>query len=105
MKKKKLQIIYIEFLDHMSLSNLWQSYDEFERDCEIKEPCWAVGFLEKEDNVAYYLSTMKSPTECGSGHVILKSACTYVKKMPQKSVFRGIQYIKQNLLIEDPLNL
>ena len=104
MKKKKLQIIYIEFLDHMSLSNQWQSYDDFEKDCEII-PCWAVGFLEKEDNVAYYLSTMKSPTELGSGHVILKSTCTYIKKMPQKSVFRGIQYIKKNILIEDPLNL
>lgn len=104
MKKEKISIIYVEFLDHMSLPNAWQSFDEFERDCEIQH-CWAVGFLEKEDNVAYYLSTMKSNTELGSGHVILKSACTYIKKIPQKSFFRGIEHIKDNLLVEDPLNL
>ena len=104
MKKNKLTIIYLEFLDHSSLTNLWQSYEEFEKDCAI-EPCWAVGFLEKEDQVAYYISTMKSSTELGSGHIILKSTCTYVKKIGQKSIFRGIEHIKDNLLVEDPLNL
>tara|TARA_X000001382_G_scaffold67151_2_gene46660 strand:+ start:399 stop:713 length:315 start_codon:yes stop_codon:yes gene_type:complete len=102
MKKTKLTIIYLEFLDHSSLSNLWQSYEEFEKDCVI-EPCWAIGFLEKEDSVAYYISTMKSNTELGSGHVILKSTCTYVKKIPQKPVFKGIEHIKKKILIEDPL--
>tara|TARA_R100000654_G_scaffold11904_2_gene25887 strand:+ start:3859 stop:4173 length:315 start_codon:yes stop_codon:yes gene_type:complete len=104
MKKTKLTIIYLEFLDHSSLTNLWQTYEEFEKDCEI-EPCWAVGFLEKEDSVAYYISTMKSSKELGSGHTVLKSACTYVKKIPQKPVFKGIEYIKSRILVENPLIL
>tara|TARA_E500000318_G_C3515224_1_gene194038 strand:+ start:111 stop:425 length:315 start_codon:yes stop_codon:yes gene_type:complete len=104
MKHKKETIIYLEFLDHSSTSNLWQTEEEFNEDCII-EPCKAIGFLEKEDNLAFYISTMKSRGEKGSGHVILKSACTYIKKIPQKTFFKSIEHINSKLLIDTPLNL
>lgn len=104
MKQKKETIIYLEFLDHSSTSNLWQTEEEFNEDCII-EPCKAIGFLEKEDNLAFYISTMKSRGEKGSGHVILKSACTYIKKIPQKTFFKSIEHINSKLLIDTPLNL
>jgi len=50
-----------------------------------------VGFLEFEDDKAYYLSTMRSSTDLGSGHTILKSCVTYVKKYPKKPVLKPIQ--------------
>jgi hypothetical protein len=104
MIKKFETIIYLEFLDHSSTSNLWQTEEEFNEDCEI-EPCKAIGFLEKEDNLAFYVSTMKSRGEKGSGHVIIKSACTYIKKIPQKTFFKSIEHIKDNILIDTPLTL
>ena len=104
MPKKFETIIYLEFLDHSSTSNLWQSEDEFNQDCEI-ESCKAIGFLEKEDNLAFYVSTMKSRGEKGSGHVILKSACTYIKKIPQKTFFKSIEHINKGVLIDTPLKL
>ena len=104
MAKEFETIIYLEFLDHSSTSNLWQSDEEFNEDCEI-EPCKAIGFLEKEDNLAFYISTMKSRGEKGSGHVILKSACTYIKKIPQKTLFKTIKDLNKNILIDTPLKI
>ena len=103
MKPKSETIIYLEFLDHSSTTNAWQTYEEYSEDCKI-ELCTAVGFLEKEDRIAFYLSTMKSSTELGSGHIILKSTVTYVKKIPIKSHFKGTEYLNKKILIEDPLN-
>ena len=102
MKKNFETIIYCEFLDHSSTSNLWQSDEEFKEDCKI-DPCKVIGFLEGEDSLAYYISTMKSLNEKGSGHVILKSTCTYVKKMPQKTLFKSIEHLKDKILIDTPL--
>jgi hypothetical protein len=48
---------------------------------------------------------MKSKGEKGSGHVILKSACTYIKKIPQKTFFKSIEHINSKILIDTPLNL
>ena len=87
MKQLTETIIYLEFLDHTSLTNIWQTKEEFNADCKI-EPCYVVGFLEKEDDTAFYLSTMKSSTEMGSGHIILKSTVTYSKKYPQKPILK-----------------
>jgi hypothetical protein len=101
MKQKSETIIYLEFLDHSSTTNAWQSYEEYNEDCKI-EPCKAIGFLEKEDKLAFYLSSMKSSTELGSGHIILKSAVTYVKKFTQKSDFKGIEHILSSVLVEYP---
>ena len=101
-KQKSEIIIYLEFLDHSSTTNAWQSYDEYNQDIRIV-PCSVIGFLEKEDSLAYYLSTMKSTDELGSGHVILKSTVVYMKKIPQKTRFKGIQYLKKNILVENPL--
>lgn len=104
MKQKTETIIYLEFLDHSSTTNAWQSYEEYNEDCKI-EPCRAIGFLEREDKLAFYLSTMKSSSELGSGHIILKSAVTYTKKIPLKSNFKGIQHIFNKILIESPLKV
>lgn len=92
MKAKLDTIIYLEFLDHSSLTNAWQTREEFESDCCI-EPCRVVGFYEKEDKDAFYLSTMKSETELGSGHIILKSTVTYSRKIPLKSILKGVQHL------------
>jgi len=92
MKPKDDTIIYLEFLDHSSLTNGWQTQEEFDKDCVI-EPCRVVGFIEKEDKDAYYLSTMKSLIEKGSGHIILKSTVIYTKKIPLKSILKGIQHL------------
>lgn len=102
MKQKSETIIYLEFLDHSSTSNAWQTYEEYNQDSRIV-PCSVIGFLEREDRLAYYLSTMKSTDELGSGHVILKSTVVYMKKIPQKTRFKGIQYLKGNILVENPL--
>lgn len=83
-------IIYLKFLDHSSGSNTWLSKEEFKQECIIEE-CEVVGFLESEDDKAYYLSTMRSSTDLGSGHVILKSTVTYAKKYPKKPVLKPIQ--------------
>ena len=83
-------IIYLKFLDHSSGSNTWLSKDEFKQECIIEE-CEVIGFLEFEDDKAYYLSTMRSSTDLGSGHVILKSTVTYAKKYPKKPVLKPIQ--------------
>jgi hypothetical protein len=83
-------IIYIKFLDHSSGSNTWISRDEYKQECIIEE-CEVVGFLEYEDDKAYYLTTMRSSTDLGSGHTILKSAVTYVKKMSKKPVLKRIK--------------
>jgi len=82
-------IIYIEFLDHSSGSNGWLSKDEFKEECKI-ETCCVVGFVEWEDDKAFYLSTMKGTTELGSGHIILKS-CITKQKYLQKPVLKTIQ--------------
>jgi len=83
-------IVYLKFLDHSSGSNIWLSKEEFKQECIIEE-CEVVGFLEFEDDKAYYLSTMRSSTDLGSGHTILKSDVTYVKKYPKKPVLKPIQ--------------
>jgi hypothetical protein len=83
-------IIYLKFLDHSSGSNIWLSKDEFKQECVIEE-CEVVGFLEFEDDKAYYLSTMRSSTDLGSGHTILKSCVTYIKRYPKKPVLKPIQ--------------
>jgi len=85
-------IIYIKFLDHSSGTNTWISRDEYKQECIIEE-CEVVGFLEYEDDKAYYLTTMRSPTDVGSGHTILKSAITYVKKMSKKPVLKRIKAV------------
>lgn len=104
MNKKSETIIYLEFLDHASTTNAWQDLEEFNQDCKI-EPCKVVGFLEREDNLAFYLSTMKSTAELGSGHIILKSTVTYMKKLVIKSNFKGTEHLNKSILIEDPLNI
>ena len=83
-------IVYLKFLDHSSGSNSWLTKDEFKQECVIEE-CEVVGFLEFEDNKAYYLTTMRSSTDLGSGHVILKSCVTYIKRYPKKPVLKPIQ--------------
>ena len=83
-------IIYLKFLDHSSGSNSWLTKDEFKQECVIEE-CEVVGFLEFEDNKAYYLTTMRSSNDLGSGHVILKSCVTYIKRYPKKPVLKPIQ--------------
>jgi len=100
MKPISESIIYIEFLDHASTTNSWQTYEEYSEDCKIV-PCKVIGFLEKEDKLAFYLSTMKSDQELGSGHIILKSTITYLKKWSIKSHFRGFQHIITKIT-EDP---
>jgi hypothetical protein len=101
MNTKYETIIYLEFLDHSSTTNAWQSYEEYAEDCKI-EPCKVIGFLEKEDKLAFYLSTMKSSSELGSGHIILKSTITYLKKWSIKPQFKGIEHIISKILIEYP---
>jgi len=81
-------IVYLKFLDHSSGSNSWLTKEEFKQECIIEE-CEVVGFLEFEDDKAYYLSTMRSSTDLGSGHTILKSCVTYVKKYPKKPSFKA----------------
>tara|TARA_R110000787_G_C13324494_1_gene436765 strand:- start:217 stop:483 length:267 start_codon:yes stop_codon:yes gene_type:complete len=83
-------IVYLKFLDHSSGSNSWLTKDEFKQECVIEE-CEVVGFLEFEDDKAYYLTTMRSSTDLGSGHVILKSCVTYIKRYPKKPVLKPIQ--------------
>ena len=83
-------IVYLKFLDHSSGSNSWLTKDEFKQECVIEE-CEVVGFLESEDDIAYYLSTMSNSTDLGSGHVILKSCVTYIKRYPKKPVLKPIQ--------------
>lgn len=83
-------IVYLKFLDHSSGSNSWLTKDEFKQECVIEE-CEVVGFLEFEDNKAYYLTTMRSSNDLGSGHVILKSCVTYIKRYPKKPVLKPIQ--------------
>jgi len=83
-------IVYLKFLDHSSGSNIWLSKEEFKQECIIEE-CEVVGFLEFEDDKAYYLSTMRSSTDLGSGHNILKSDVTYMKKYPLKTVLKTFQ--------------
>ena len=83
-------IVYLKFLDHSSGSNSWLTKDEFKQECVIEE-CEVVGFLEFEDDKAYYLSTMRSSTDLGSGHNILKSDVTYIKKYPLKTVLKTFQ--------------
>lgn len=104
MGKKLETILYVEFLDHSSTTNIWQSDEEFIEDCLI-EPCKAIGFLEKEDNLAYYVSSMKSVSAKGSGHVILKSTVIFARKIPQKTFFKTIEHLKDNILVESPLIL
>tara|TARA_R110000796_G_scaffold2116_6_gene8459 strand:+ start:1669 stop:1935 length:267 start_codon:yes stop_codon:yes gene_type:complete len=83
-------IVYLKFLDHSSGSNSWLTKDEFKQECVIEE-CEVVGFLEFEDDKAYYLTTMRSSNDLGSGHVILKSCVTYIKRYPKKPVLKPIQ--------------
>jgi hypothetical protein len=47
--------------------------------------CEAVGFLLKEDEIAFYISTMNGGDEIGSCHVIIKSTVVSVKEYPKKS--------------------
>lgn len=75
-----VMIYYIKFLDHVSTSNAWETVEEFNKN--KLEICEVVGFFEKEDNDAIYLSTMKSKTDLGSGHIIIKSAIISLKKIP-----------------------
>ena len=103
--KKQFEIITIifgKFLDHSSTSNLWLTEEEF-NDELIIEVCDFCGFLEKEDNLAYYVSTMRSSTDKGSGHTILKSALTYTKKIQFKVPKLTVEHIKSKILIDSPL--
>ena len=104
MKNKLETILYVEFLDHSSTSNIWLTDEEFFEECVI-EPCKAIGFLEREDSLAYYISSMKSRGEKGSGHTILKSAVSFARKIPQKTFFKSIQHLKDTILVESPLKL
>jgi len=83
-------IVYLKFLDHSSGSNSWLTKDEFKQECVIEE-CEVVGFLEFEDDKAYYLTTMRSSTDLGSGHNILKSCVTYIKRYPKKPVLKPLE--------------
>ena len=83
-------IVYLKFLDHSSGSNSWLTKDEFKQECVIEE-CEVVGFLEFEDDKAYYLTTMRSSNDLGSGHVILKSCVTYIKRYPKKPVLKPLE--------------
>lgn len=104
MNEKKTTIIYMEILDHVSHSNTWLTEEEFNQNCDI-EPVQVVGILEKEDNLAFHLSTMKGmkSKEKGSGHTILKSTVYYYKKIPLKIHFNNIEAIHNAVVVQFPL--
>ena len=58
----------------MSLTNEWHDIDLILK-TKIVE-CEVIGFLIKEDDLAYFLATMLGGEEMGSCHVILKSTVT-----------------------------
>ena len=84
------KIIHLKFLDHSSGSNGWLSKEEYKQECDIVE-CEVVGFIESEDDKAYYLSTMRSEIDLGSGHVILKSCVTYSKIYAKKPLLKPLR--------------
>ena len=77
------KILHLKFYDHMSLTNEWHDLDLILK-TKILE-CEVIGFLIREDNLAYYLATMLGGEEMGSCHVILKSTITSIKEYPKKA--------------------
>ena len=104
MEQDTITIIYLEFLDHTSHSNIWQDEEEYKQNCVI-EPTQAVGILENEDKLAFYLSTMKGlkGKEKGSGHTILKGDVYHYKKIPLKIHFKNLEDIMSRVMVEMPL--
>jgi hypothetical protein len=70
----------------MSLTNEWHEPELLLNVTPVI--CEAVGFLLKEDEIAFYISTMNGGDEIGSCHVIIKSTVVSVKEYP-KCVSRG----------------
>jgi hypothetical protein len=99
-----ITIIYGKFLDHSSTSNIWLTQKEFDDECLIEE-CDFCGFLEKEDNLAYYVSTMRTTAEKGSGHTVLKSTLIYTKKIQFKVPKIDVGTLNKEILIDTPLFL
>lgn len=77
------KILHIKFYDHMSLTNEWHDPELLLNVRPVI--CEAVGFLLKEDEIAFYISTMNGGDEIGSCHVIIKSTVVSVKEYPKKS--------------------
>lgn len=97
-----ITLIYGKFLDHSSTSNIWLSQQEFD-DESIIEVCDFCGFLEKEDRLAYYVSSMRTTAEKGSGHTVLKSALVFTKKIQFKVPKINVERLNKDILVETPL--
>jgi hypothetical protein len=98
MKKKTETILYLEFYDHSSSTNEWQTYKEILFDLDPDQSIMrAVGRLIGETEVAYKLTSMWGDDCAGSGHCIIKSTITkeirweVPKKTPKKSVLKTSQ--------------
>jgi hypothetical protein len=76
-------IVHIVFLDHVSLTNEW--HDKKYLTDQKDHICDVVGFLEKENDKYFYISTMRGGEDIGSCHMILKSTVISVTKYPKKS--------------------
>ena len=103
-KYKTITIIYGIFLDHSSTSAEWETLEDFNEQLTIEDADF-VGFLEKEDSLAYYLSTMRLRDCKGSGHTVIKSTLAYVKKISFKVPKIDLEHIKKNILVETPMIL
>jgi hypothetical protein len=74
MKKETHTILYLEFYDHSSSTNEWQSYKEILTDLNPSNNIMKViGKLLDEDDICYKLTTMWGDDCAGSGHSIIKS--------------------------------
>ena len=74
MKKETHTILYLEFYDHSSSTNEWQSYKEILTDLNPSNNIMkVVGKLLEEDSTCYKLTTMWGNDCAGSGHSIIKS--------------------------------
>jgi len=76
-KPKSETIIYLEFYDHSSSTNEWQTYKEILSDLDPKNNIMsAIGKLIGEDDIAYRITSMWGKDCAGSGHSVIKSTIT-----------------------------